>query len=137
MRQSLTKFATVLAVTAFILLAGSALLGAGGGGEPPKRPLLISVDDLPVAGGELHADPAERARIADGLLAALARHHVHAVGLVIWGNVKIDADRAILRRWLEGGHELGNHSASHLDLTKTAADAYIADVEAGRAGLAA
>jgi peptidoglycan/xylan/chitin deacetylase (PgdA/CDA1 family)/ketosteroid isomerase-like protein len=135
MRQSPTKFATALAATALVLLAGSALRGAGGG-EPPKRPLLISVDDLPVAGGELHTDPVERARITDGLLAALAKHHVHAVGLVIWGNVKSDADRAILRRWLAAGHELGNHSASHPDLTKTAADAYIADVEVGRAGLA-
>jgi peptidoglycan/xylan/chitin deacetylase (PgdA/CDA1 family) len=117
---------------ALVLLAGSALHGT----EPPRRPLLISVDDLPVAGGDLHTDPAERERIANGLLAVLAKHHVHAVGLVIWGTVKSDADRAILRRWLASGHELGNHSASHLDLTKTAADAYLADVEAGRAGLA-
>jgi peptidoglycan/xylan/chitin deacetylase (PgdA/CDA1 family) len=123
-----------IAATILALLAGSALRGAGDG--PAGRPLLISVDDLPVAAGDLHTDPAERARIADGLLAVLAKHHVHAVGLVIWGNVKSDVDRAILHRWLADGHELGNHSASHPDLTKMAADAYIADVEAGRAGLA-
>ena len=64
----------------------------------------------------------------------LAKHHVPAVGLVIWGNVKTAADQAILRRWLAAGHELGNHSAHHLDLTKTDAAAYIADVEEGRAG---
>ncbi|HEX3554496.1 MAG TPA: polysaccharide deacetylase family protein [Thermoanaerobaculia bacterium] len=115
------------------LLAGS-LQGAA---APAGRPILISVDDLPVAAGELHSDPAERERITRGLLAALEKHHVHAVGLVIWWNVKSDADRALLRRWLAGGHELGNHSAHHLDLTKTGADAYLADVEAGRAGLAA
>jgi peptidoglycan/xylan/chitin deacetylase (PgdA/CDA1 family) len=126
-----SKLASAAAL-ALVLLAGSALHGA----EPPRRPLLISVDDLPLAGGDLHTDPAERARIAGGLLAVLAKHHVHAVGLVIWGNVKSDADRAILHRWLAAGHELGNHSASHLDLTKTTAEAYIADVEAGRAGLA-
>jgi peptidoglycan/xylan/chitin deacetylase (PgdA/CDA1 family) len=119
---------------ALALLAAPALHGAEA--NRAARPLLISVDDLPVAGGDLHIDPAERTRIADGLLAALAKHHVHAVGLVIWGNVKSDGDRAILRRWLAGGHELGNHSASHLDLTKTGADAYITDVETGRAGLA-
>jgi peptidoglycan/xylan/chitin deacetylase (PgdA/CDA1 family)/ketosteroid isomerase-like protein len=129
--STLATAATILGLLA--LLAGSALHGAGG---QAGRPLLISVDDLPVAAGDLHADPAERARITDGLLAVLARHHVHAVGLVIWGNVKGDADRAVLRRWLVDGHELGNHSAHHLDLTKTGADAYVADVEAGRAGLA-
>ena len=109
-----------VSVLALTLLAAPALHGAD---ARAGRPLLISVDDLPVAGGDLHTDPGERARITDGLLAALAKHHVHAVGLVIWGNVKSDGDRAILRRWLAAGHELGNHSASHLDLTKTGADA--------------
>jgi peptidoglycan/xylan/chitin deacetylase (PgdA/CDA1 family)/ketosteroid isomerase-like protein len=117
------------AAAALVLFAGP-VLGAD------RRPLLISIDDLPVAASDLHADPAGRARITDGLLAVLAKHHVPAVGLVIWGNVKSDADRALLRRWLAAGHELGNHSANHLDLTKTEAGAYIADVEAGRAGLA-
>jgi peptidoglycan/xylan/chitin deacetylase (PgdA/CDA1 family) len=121
------------AAAALVLFAGPAL--AAGDGQA-RRPLLISIDDLPVAAGDLHADPAGRARITDGLLAILAKHHVPAVGLVIWGNVKSDADRGLLRRWLAAGHELGNHSANHLDLTKTGADAYIADVEAGRAGLA-
>ncbi|MBW8875534.1 MAG: DUF4440 domain-containing protein [Acidobacteria bacterium] len=123
---------TLAAIALLALLTGSTMTGAG----PAGRPLLISVDDLPVAGGGIHTDPAERERITQGLLAVLAKHHVPAVGLVIWGNVKTDADRAILRRWLAAGHELGNHSASHFDLTTTAADAYVIDVEAGRAGLA-
>jgi len=116
---------------ALALLAGSALPAAESG-----RPLLITVDDLPVAAGNLHTDPAERERITRGLLAVLAKHHVSAVGLVIWGNVKTEADRGLLRQWLAAGHELGNHSASHPDLSRTVADAYVADIEAGRAGLA-
>src|SRR3954469_22859124 len=119
---------TLAAIALLALLTGSTMTGAG----PAGRPLLISVDDLPVAGGGIHTDPAERERITQGLLAVLAKHHVPAVGLVIWGNVKTDADRAIPRRWLAAGHELGNHSASHFDLTTTAADAYVIDVEAGR-----
>jgi peptidoglycan/xylan/chitin deacetylase (PgdA/CDA1 family) len=129
MRRTLT-LALPLFLAALVLARASFAADAAG------RPMLISVDDLPVAGGELHTDPAERARITEGLLAVLAKHHVPAVGLVIWGNVKTAADQAILRRWLAAGHELGNHSAHHLDLTKTDAAAYIADVEAGRAGLA-
>lgn len=124
------KRTPMLAAAAALLLFAGAARGQG------RRPLLISIDDLPVAAGDLHADPAGRARITGDLLAVLARHHVPAVGLVIWGNVKGDADRDLLRRWLAAGHELGNHSAHHPDLTKTGADAYIADVEAGRAGLA-
>src|SRR3954447_17092372 len=120
-----------------LLLAATVLCRASSAADAAGRPMLISVDDLPVAGGEIHTDPAERARITEGLLAVLARHHVPAVGLVIWGNVKTAADQAILRRWLAARPELGNHSAHHLDLTRPAATAYIADVEEGRAGLAA
>ncbi|MFY9825883.1 MAG: polysaccharide deacetylase family protein [Thermoanaerobaculia bacterium] len=131
MKPTLMLSAIVLAA----LIAGSTLTGAGGA-EPAGRPLLISVDDLPVAGGDIHTTPEERELITRGLLAALARHHVPAVGLVIWGHVKTGDDRVLLRRWLAAGHELGNHSASHFDYTTTAAEPYVADVEAGRAGLA-
>ncbi|HSS51300.1 MAG TPA: polysaccharide deacetylase family protein, partial [Thermoanaerobaculia bacterium] len=132
------RTSTLATVALLALLAGSAMTEVSGAGaaEPVGRPLLISVDDLPVAGGGIHTDPGERELITRALLAALAKHQVPAVGLVIWGNVKTGDDRVLLRRWLAAGHELGNHSASHLDLTKTGADAYIADVEAGRAGLA-
>ncbi|HKQ63265.1 MAG TPA: SgcJ/EcaC family oxidoreductase [Candidatus Polarisedimenticolaceae bacterium] len=101
-----------------------------------RRAVLVTVDDLPVAAANLHADPADRERVTAGLLDALARHKIHAVGLVIGGQVKTPADRALLERWLEAGHELGNHSFSHLDYTRTASDAYIADVERARAELA-
>ncbi|MBZ5590233.1 MAG: polysaccharide deacetylase family protein [Acidobacteriia bacterium] len=102
----------------------------------PSRPLLVTVDDLPVAMGRLHSEPAEREMITKDLLAVLARHHVRAVAFVIWGNVSGPADVALLGRWLAAGHELGNHSKSHPDYSNTGAEAYIADVEAGRAGLA-
>ena len=58
------KLAIPTALCLLALLAGAALRGTGG--EPAGRPLLISVDDLPVAAGDLHADPAERERITQG-----------------------------------------------------------------------
>lgn len=103
---------------------------------PPGRPLLVTVDDLPVAGGRLHRDQAERARITTDLLAVLARHRVPAVGFVVWSQVKDEHDTALLEQWLAAGLELGNHTARHSDLGKTDTDTYLADVEAGRAGLA-
>ena len=54
-----------------------------------------------------------------------------------WQNVHGDVDLALLDAWLAGGHELGNHTRSHLDYTKTEPVAYLADVEAGRSALAA
>jgi len=124
-----------------LLVATSAGLGAGGdllAAQPEtRRPILITVDDLPVASGRLHADPAERERITRDLLAALDRHHVKAVGLVIWKNVgEGKAGLDLLDLWLRRGHELGNHSFGHPDYSVTDEAAYIADVERGRKGLA-
>ena len=115
----------------------TAAASVAAGDAPQPRPLLVTVDDLPVAAGRLHTDPAERERITAALLATLAKHRVPAVGFVIWGNVAGTADEALLERWLAAGHELGNHTRSHLDLSRTGADDYVADAEAGRAGLAA
>jgi len=113
------------------MLACSAAMAAGQAG----RPLLVTVDDLPMGAGRLHTEAGERREITEALLAVLARHGVKAVGFVVWGNVRTEADRAILERWLAAGHELGNHSRGHLDYTRTDAETYIADVEAARAGL--
>jgi peptidoglycan/xylan/chitin deacetylase (PgdA/CDA1 family) len=97
-----------------------------------QRPLLVTVDDLPM-GARFHEDAAERRRVTDGLLEALARHRIRAVGFVTWSNVRDDADRALLRSWLDAGHELGNHSDRHLSLTSTDAETWIEDVERARA----
>ena len=101
---------------------------------PAARPLLVTVDDLPIA-GRLHSDAAERRQITDGLLAALARHHVKAVGLVTSSNVHDASDEALLDAWLKAGHELGSHSDRHLNLTATDGATWVADVERGRAQL--
>jgi peptidoglycan/xylan/chitin deacetylase (PgdA/CDA1 family)/ketosteroid isomerase-like protein len=98
------------------------------------RPLLVSVDDLPFATARLHPDPAERERITRSLLDVLRKHKVPAVGLVIGQNIA--GDRKLLDLWLDAGYELGNHSHGHLSYTRTSAQDYIADVEAGRRELA-
>jgi peptidoglycan/xylan/chitin deacetylase (PgdA/CDA1 family) len=54
------------------------------------------------------------------------------VGLVTWRNVLDEQDLALLGMWLDAGHELGNHSYSHLDYTRTDPAEFIADVERGR-----
>jgi peptidoglycan-N-acetylglucosamine deacetylase len=139
--------AVLLAAAALLAPAGSAtgaVAPAEGAAAPREgaavpaaasRPILITVDDLPVAGGRLHADAADRERITRDLLAALARHRIHAVALVIQGNVGGAPDEALLDLWLAGGHELGSHSWSHLDYTRADSATYLADVAKGLAGL--
>lgn len=101
------------------------------------RPLAVTIDDLPIAGSDRHRDPREREAMTRALLAVLAKHRIQAVGLVVWSNVLRPDDERLLDAWLAAGHELGNHSHGHLDYTATAAADYIADVELGRAELAA
>lgn len=123
-----TRLLPAIAIVCFAANADSA---------PQPRPVLITVDDLPIASGSLHTQQADRERITDGLLAALRKHGIKAVGLVTWEKVRQDSDFRLLERWLADGHELGNHSYAHLDFAKTAQDPYIVDVEKARAGLTA
>jgi peptidoglycan/xylan/chitin deacetylase (PgdA/CDA1 family)/ketosteroid isomerase-like protein len=114
-----------------------------GGAAPPALPadaaaprsILVTVDDLPVAGG--HRDPEERRRITAALLAALQKHRVPAVAFVIASQVETPADEAILEAWLSAGHELGSHSWSHPNYTRLDTPAYLEDLERARVRLSA
>ena len=124
--------ARLFVLVPFLLLA---LVAAPSAEEPTPRPLLVTVDDLPIAGG--HDDPEERRRITDGLLLHLERHGIEAVGLVTWRNVRDAGDRALLEQWLAAGHELGNHSYSHPNYSTTPFEAYREDMERARAEIEA
>jgi peptidoglycan-N-acetylglucosamine deacetylase len=95
------------------------------------RPLLVTVDDLPLTGAAPES-AAERRKLTEAHLAALKAHGIHAVGLVTWGNVHGSEDIELLRLWLEAGQELGNHADRHLDYTQTDLETYRADVEGAR-----
>jgi len=113
----------------------AAALTAVAGADEGRRPLLVTVDDLPMH-ASLHPDPVDRERITKEMLAVLDRHGVQAVGLVTWGNVNGPSDGHLLELWLEAGHELGNHSYRHPNLSRVDAPAFIADIERARIHLA-
>lgn len=92
----------------------------------------MTFDDLPVAGPRGTIDEAEA--MTRRLLAGLKRHAIPATGFV--NEIQLEGPErarriALLSRWLDAGMELGNHSYSHLSLTNTPVDAYIADVARG------
>jgi peptidoglycan/xylan/chitin deacetylase (PgdA/CDA1 family)/ketosteroid isomerase-like protein len=124
------------ALLPILLLAGVVLSAPLAAPPPALRPLLVTVDDLPVAAPKLHAEAADREQVTKRLLEILARHKVPAVGLVIWGQVKGPADTALLDRWRAAGLELGNHSYGHKDLPRTPIAEDVDDIERGRKGLA-
>jgi peptidoglycan/xylan/chitin deacetylase (PgdA/CDA1 family) len=103
----------------------------------PARPLLVTVDDLPLAGAASRGDAAARRATTEALLAVLKKHGIRAVAFVIAGNVKTPDDQAILQRWLDEGHEIGSHSNTHPSFTAATAESYLADVAASRTTLAA
>jgi uncharacterized protein (TIGR02246 family) len=101
------------------------------------HPVLITVDDLPIAAGGLHADDAGRERLTRDLLAVLRKHEIRAVGFVTWRNVRDAAGERLLDLWLKDGHELGNHSYTHPDYSRSGTEAYVADMDKARATLGA
>ncbi len=98
--------------------------------------MAITIDDLPFVGaGALPPDEVD-AR-TDRLLATLRAHKVSAIGFVNEGMLEApldrDRQRRRLRRWLDAGMPLGNHTFSHRSLSTTPVADYEADVLRGEA----
>jgi peptidoglycan/xylan/chitin deacetylase (PgdA/CDA1 family) len=131
--------ATVLRVAACLVGLIAVPLTATGRQNPDRasREMAVTFDDLPWAA--VVDDRLERARpLTANLLDALRRRNVPAVGFVNEGKLvrggAIDPDRvALLEAWIASGHELGNHTFSHLDLHTSPVEEMQADVLRGEA----
>ena len=104
-------------------------------GSTPDRRVAITIDDLPTV-SRTRNDPAFQEAVTVGLLEALARHGAPAIGFVNEGKLdrdgEVDGARVdLLRRWLQAGQELGNHTYSHPDLHEVTPDSFIVDLQAG------
>lgn len=111
-------WATCLA--AFLLLASA---------PAHSGTVALTFDDLPVFGSFTSA--ADGGLVTDRLLDGLRRHNWKVMGFV--NEIQLDApDKpqrvALLRRWLDAGMDLGNHTYSHLSLNTTPVGAYVADI---------
>lgn len=135
----LLAFITVMAAYMIVRPAPAVMPGEAKATVAPQRQagrqVAITFDDLPaVAQGDRSV--ATYQRITDGLLGALGENRIPAIGFVNEEKLltagRVDPERvATLRRWVDSGHELGNHAYSHPDFHATPVDAYIADVARG------
>jgi peptidoglycan/xylan/chitin deacetylase (PgdA/CDA1 family) len=122
--------APTLPAAALIILL---LIATPGLGQAPRR-VAFTYDDLPA--NIFRGDVSAMREVTDGLLAGLRRHRIPAIGFVneskLFDDETLDEERvALLRAWLEGGQELGNHSFSHPDINTTPLEEYQADVLEG------
>jgi peptidoglycan/xylan/chitin deacetylase (PgdA/CDA1 family) len=134
----IARLAAALGGIAAAALAATALAAAAprapGSDAPAPRAMAVTVDDLPATP---HADLAEMQRVTAALVAAFRQHRVPAIGFVNETGLEPTPEKAarldLLRRWLDAGLDLGNHTYSHLGLQTTPLEAYEADVLKGEA----
>lgn len=110
-------------------LVTSAMTGA----QTPAREIAVTFDDLPATHGGYGA----MKQTTDRLLDALASAKVPAIGFVnesklfTGGAAEVDQRTALLRAWLDAGHDLGNHSYSHVAIDQVPFQQYADDVIKG------
>jgi peptidoglycan/xylan/chitin deacetylase (PgdA/CDA1 family) len=102
---------------------------------PAQPAVAITFDDLPYAAVPTDDDAALQ-RMTARLLHSLQTEQVPAVGFVneakLYREGTLDPARVdLLRRWLEAGFELGNHTYSHLSLNRVPLEAFEADLLQG------
>jgi peptidoglycan/xylan/chitin deacetylase (PgdA/CDA1 family) len=123
-----------LGAPAASLVARRLPLDQARGGQPGVgREVAITFDDLPIA-GVLPRDIESSRELTRALLAAIAAHHLPAIGFVNEDKLNgadgaVDPRRVdLLRQWLDADVELGNHAYSHPDLHLMPLAAFEADV---------
>ena len=94
--------------------------------------IALTFDDLPAL--TILNDQAYVDYLNVMILRGLKRHHFPATGFVNGGKLdELNRDRQIanLKRWLDAGMDLGNHTFSHESPNTLGAKAYIADIIRG------
>src|SRR5687767_3864142 len=92
--------------------------------ESPRLKVALTFDDLPLNGTlPLGAKQSDFAR---DTVRVLKKHKIApSYGFINANKLERNPDGALaLRIWIEAGHPLANHTYSHIDLTKTAAEEF-------------
>jgi peptidoglycan/xylan/chitin deacetylase (PgdA/CDA1 family) len=98
--------------------------------------MAVTVDDLPTH-GPLPAG-VTRLGLATQMIDTLKKHATPGVYGFVNGGQLIGApeNQAIMRAWSGAGLRVGNHTFSHLDLTRSTVTEYVADIERNERAIA-
>ena len=116
------------------LVAALTLIASFGAAQAKPVPIALTFDDLPAL--TVLSDQAYVDYLNIMILRGLKRHHIPATGFVNEGKLdELQRARQIanLRRWLNAGMDLGNHTFSHDSPNTVGPVRYIADIERGEA----
>ena len=113
----------------------SVLLLSLGFCKAQSRTVALTFDDLPIAAG---GDAVEARKVNDAILSVLAKHQAVATAFVNDQTVQrigTSEGRGIMRRWVDQGNELGNHTFSHPDLNEITVEQFKDEVIRGEASI--
>jgi len=116
-------------VPIFLLAGALVLVCAIAAAEPSaKLKVALTFDDLPLNG--MLPTGAKKSDFARDTIAVLKKHHIPpSYGFIVAKQLERDPDGATaLQVWVNGGNPLGNHTYTHLDLTKNSAEDFEGEV---------
>ena len=94
-----------------------------------ERTIAITIDDLPFVGGGSGERGFERtAKRFNQILDALVEKHVPATGFII-GSAVTPGQMKWLENFKQQGFSLGNHTHTHISLSRVGAEKYIHDMD--------
>jgi len=121
-----------MSIVRTILIPACALSLLSPAAQARATKVALTFDDLPALSIESDQTYIDTSNIK--LLQGLRRHHFPAVGFVNEGKLddgEREAQIANLKRWVEAGMELGNHTFSHESPNTLGPTDYIADIARG------
>lgn len=99
--------------------------------QHPKK-ISITFDDVPIHGEFVLSEPSVK-EINQKLLDTLKKYDVEATGFVNEGHLKNNPKllQSLLSDWHKHGHDLGNHTFSHISYHQTDLNTYLAEIKKG------